>query len=919
MVMLTHIRIVLLGHTLVSSVLTRAFLWCALLLSLFFFCFLLTVSAESVPEDFEWKVLTPVAQNEYYQDLKGVYNDIQSETVYVVFKNYDPTTGDPIHDEYLVVNRFNTTNHDFDLSFIKKNTGYNENYIVYGGIWYIFYVADGFFHMRVNNGTHDTMVWNYNGSSYRLLGCYDGSLFFIWFTAENGQTIDLFSVNLTTLAWTRKQIMQFEYQGPIKWGSETHCIFENGTLFLAHTPGMIQINYKEISMYEYHIDNGVSVPARLLWTSNDTSFGKWDFDIDSEGNIHLLLERQVWRLVKLTPSGDLIEWIDLEVEPGDNRTTRGDLSIMVDGSDTIYVIGWIYYNTTENGLMISWTMTPDYGPMMARNTIYKGRIRMNANEEKAMMCFSEGEVIACLRSIIDDKYLISYTCKIPPSPDLSMPPSEFKFSEHRGSDRPVTISFDATNVGRANAECYNVSFFIKPIGGRDFQLVDSIECNETLAVGVSRTHERALSLPRGGMTIRILIHEVVPFENHVQNNAFEVVIFVTMNSRPMLTIVRPENGTLVDDTITIEGRTVDPNTNDEITNVIDGLSDLSIHVPARGNWSHTIDLDGIPSGDYVLAIQAFDGIDYSSTVLRLVRVDHPEETLLMSSFKPEGDLSLLVGDYAEFTVVVEDRFSRYVEYSWFVDGDEVGQSTPFFLFHSQVTGVFCLRVEATNDHSTVIHEWNLSVREPTEPSITSRSPDEKVITVEQIDTVVFSIEIDNPDGVEISIAWRRGEVEVPSRDTLNCTLSFESKGRWNVYATIHSPRASLIESWSVIVNNTPPRILSMDPVSFLVINEGDVVTFTVGASDPDSDTLSYDWSALNYTVSSVNSNSFQIEFRDVAKSDETCFNSTRWTIVVEKASDTDDVNIPVLLTLIGVAAVLISSFVFYYYKQGRIE
>ena len=886
------------------------------------------VSAESVPDDFEWKVLKPVAQDDHNQYLEGVYKDIKSETVYAVFKNYDPITGDPILDEHVVVNRFNTTTHEFDLSFSKNYSRPASRYIVYGGTWYVFHVSEGLLHMRIDNSTYDTMKWVYDYNGLRWLGVHDGVLFFLMGTGVYSQTIDLHSVNLTTLAWSRKEIIRFEYQGPY-YGHETNHIFKNGTLFLTRSPGMNLQNYKAIWLYEYDTDSGLSVPARRIWTTNDTSFGRWDFDIDSEGNIHLLLERQVWRLVKLTPSGGIIEWVDLEVEPGDNGTTRGDLVIMVDGSDVINVIGWLYYNTTENGLMISWTMTLDYSSKITRNTIYRGRIRMNANEEMGMMCFSEGEVIAFLHIIIEDKYLLSYTCKIPPSPDLSMSPGEFKFSEQRGSDRPVTVSFKTTNIGKADAERYNISFFVRPIDGSEYELVDSIDCNETLAVRSGRTHERAMSLPRGGMMLRILIHEVVPFENYVQNNVIEVMIFVTANSPPTLTVVRPENGTLVDDTITIEGRTIDPNTDDEVINIIDGLPDLSIHVPARGTWNYTVDLDDIPSGDYVLAIRAFDGSDHSSTVLRLVRVDHPEETLLMSSFRPESDVSLLVGEVAEFTVAVREHFSRSVEYSWFIDGDKRGLSTPIYLYQSQVPGMFILRVEATNDRSIVIHEWNLSVREPIVPTIISRSPDEKVIRVGLAQPVGFSFNISNPDGLDISIVWRRGEVELPQRDIMNYTLSFESKGRWTVSAIIHSTRTAWIESWIVIVDNTPPRIVSMDPGPPIAITEGDTVTFTVEAFDPDGDILSYDWTALNYTVSSVNSSALQIKFKEIEKreiililevSDGADHNSTRWTIVIEKSSETDDDDFNLTLSIsIVVAAVLISSFVFFYNRKSTLK
>ncbi len=430
------------------------------------------------------------------------------------------------------------------------------------------------------------------------------------------------------------------------------------------------------------------------------------------------------------------------------------------------------------------------------------------------------------------------------------------------------------------------------------------------------------------MTVRVLIHEVVPFENFFDNNAYEVYVFINVNNPPSISVIGPENGTVVDDVLTVEGRTEDMDTGDELVNIIEGLPNQTFQVPRRGYWNRTIDLDDVLSGDYLLSIRAYDGNDYSQTIFRSIRVDHPEETLILSSYSPNDDPSLLVGEYAEFTVAVRDHFSRNVEYSWFIDGDKEGQSTPIYLFQSQVPGTFILRVEATNDRSIVTHGWVLSVREPIAPTIDSRSPDEKAIRVGLAQQVVFSFNIINPDGLDISIVWTRGEVELPQRDIMDYTLSFGSKGRWTVSAIVHSTRTDWIESWSVIVDNTPPRIIVMDPEPSIIITEGDVVSFTVEAVDPDGDNLTYDWTALNYPVSSVNSSALQIEFKEIDSreiililevSDGAEHNSTWWTIVIEKHSETDDDYNLTLAISIGVAAVLISSIVYFYFRRTPLK
>ena len=924
--MFVQIRKMPWGDASISSFPTQTLLRCALLLIFLLVCSSLMVSAESVPDDFEWKVPTIVLDNEFSQAVKGVYEDVQSETVYTIVQNYDPFTGARDPEEHIVVNRFNTTTHTFDRSFTLAYDSNNE-YIVHGGRWYVFHVSEGFLCMRINNSTYDTMKWVYDYSGYRLIGVNDGVLYFILFSGEYGHTLELFSVNLTTFAWTREVIFQYKDLRP---GLEitTHQIFKNGTFYLARSTYVEFPDDMEIWLYEYDTVSGQAGYPRLMWNSDNGSFWGWDFDIDSEGNFHLLLGGAVWRLVKLAPSMELEDRIDLELKPGDTRNAREIFYLMIDGPDTVQLLGQIYYNTTENAVVMSLTLNLNYSSDIMRKTIFEGTTRSSWISEKGMMCFSDGEAIFCFNTYIDDKYMVSYSCKIPPTPDLSISPGSFRLLEQQGTGEPVVITIRVSNIGKVAAEQYVISFYTRPSHEAVFGRVGWIDCNEPLPTGSGRSHEIALGLPPGGMTLRVLVNEVVPFENYKDNNAYEVYVFINVNIPPALSVIGPDNGTVVDDVLTIEGRTEDMDASDELVNIIEGLPDQPIQVPGKGIWNHTVDLDNVPSGDYLLSIRAYDGNDYSRTIFRSIRVDHPEETLVLSSYEPKDDPSLLVGEYAEFTVAVRDHFSRNVEYAWFVDGDRKESSIPMYLFRSQVPGMFILRVEATNDRSIVIHEWDLSVREPIEPTVVSRSPDEKVIRVGLAQTIEFSFNINNPDGLDISILWRRGEVELPQRDVMNYTLSFGSKGRWTVTAMVHSTRADWIESWTVIVENSPPRIIIKDPEPSIIITEGDVVSFTVEAFDPDGDSLSYDWTALNYTVHSVNSSALQIEFKDIVKreiililevSDGEGHNSTRWTIVIEKNTETDDDDNLTLTISIVVAAVLISSFVFFYYRKTTIR
>ena len=887
------------------------------------------LSADSIPDDFEWKVPSLVLDNEYDQVVKGVYKDIQSETVYTILQNYDAFTGNPNLDEYVVVNRFNTTTHEYDSSFIRDFPGNNNDYIVHGGRWYVFHVSDGFLHIRLNNSSIDTMKWEYkyyDYTGYRLIGVYDGALFFLMFSGEYGHTVKLFSVNITTFAWTSEVIFQFNDQGSDS-GLRLHHIFKNGTLYLARAILVGLPEYYEIWLHEYDIDSGHSESPRLMWSIDNLPFGPYDFDIDSEGNFHLLIGGPIGRLNKLTPSMELEDWIELEVSPGDTRVSRGTLFIIIDGSDTIQVLGSLFYNTTENWLLTSWTLYSNYSLDMVRKTIFEGRTPTSSIKEEGIICNSNGEIIVCFRTLNNDKYMTTYSCMIPPSPDLSLSPEDFRLFEQLGTQDPVVITIRIENIGRAVAERYSIRFLTRSINETVFSLVGRIECNESLSRGMDRSHKIALRLPHGGLTLLVLIHGVVPIENYIDNNAVEVYVFINVNHPPATSVFNPENGTVVDDFLTIEGRTEDIDTDDEIVNIIEGLPSQTFQVLGSGIWHHTINLENVPSGDYLLSIKAYDGNDYSPTIFRSIRVDHPEETLLISSYEPTGAQSLFVSEHAEFIIYVSDYFSRNLEYSWYLNNKSVGLSHPFYLFESQVPGKFMLRVEVTNIHTIVFHEWALSVREPVEPTVISKAPLEDIVRTHRAQQIDFSINISNPDGLSLAIVWRIGNKDLLLEDATLCTLSFETKGLWTVTAIVHSTNIYRIVTWSVIVENTPPRILSTNPEPSIIRLEGDMVSFSVEAYDQDGDNLSYKWSAVNYTVTSTNSSTLNIVFQGIANreitisvevSDGAHGNATSWKVVVkgEETADNDDPNLAfyIAITIITVA---ILSIVFYFRRRVR--
>lgn len=870
---------------------------------------------DAAPDEFEWKVPAPVFENDNDQNIRGVYEDVQTGIVYTVIQNYDAHTGYLDQKHPITISRFNMSTHEFDNTFTRDYPGNNNDYIVHGGRWYVFHTSDGFLRMRINNSTIDTMKWVYDYSGYQLMGIHHGELFFIVFTSEDGQNVELFSVNITTFSWSREVIFQFNDQGP-SWEISIRHIFKNGIIYLARSRIVDLPDDKEIMLYEYDTSKGHSEPPRLMWSSDDGPYGGWDFDLDSEKYFHLILGRSVWRLVKLTPSMAVEEWTDLEVAENDTRESRASLFIMVDGSDTLQIVGSLFYNTTENMLVMSWTLSMNYSSGLLRKTIFEGRTLAGSVYESGLITFSDDQVIVGFRSLVDDKYLITYSCRLPPSPDLSIAPQYFRLSEVQGSGEPVMVLIRIKNLGGAAANGYNIDIERKGTNDSKFLLVRRTTYDEVLVPQMGRTHTISLVLPHGGMFLRVTVDDVTPYENIMDNNAFEVFVYINMNNPPITSIVGPENGTVADESIILEGYSFDYDMDDGLITIIQGLPVEIDLIRGSGDWNLTITLEDIPSGDFVMSVQSFDGDDYSRPIFRSIRVDHPEETLVLASYHPREDLSIFVDDRIEFAVGVDDYFSRHLDYHWYVGDERAENPSPYFLFNSDIPGLFIVRVEVTNNRTMVLHEWSISVRVPQDPTILSKKPDDDSIHVQLFQQSTFSVNLSNPDGVSTTITWMVGNEYIPVNNSTNCSLTFDSYGLWTIVVLVHSANTTRTTTWTVSVENSPPRILSIDPPNVITVKSGDLMSFSVDAHDLDGDDITFRWSAVNYSIEDINSSTLDVRFKATHKmeielyvmvTDGNLSNTTMWHVVVEgKATPSEKGSYLPYLVLIGFIIALLS-------------
>ena len=263
----------------------------------------------------------------------------------------------------------------------------------------------------------------------------------------------------------------------------------------------------------------------------------------------------------------------------------------------------------------------------------------------------------------------------------------------------------------------------------------------------------------------------------------------------------------------------------------------------------TIPLIDVPSGDYILRIQASDGRDTSIVISRQVRIDHITDTLAIDAYEPLHVRELLVREGQRFSVVAKDLFSRPISYSWSIDGVAVGDDTPLYNMVADTPGNITILAEVTNGLHTVHHTWTVMVREPVSPRLVVVRPEGDVTGLKR---ETFEVVVENPDERPYEIVWMVGQETTGDGSTLQRSLAFESGGDRVVKAMLVSMDGTDSVSWKVSIVNRGPEIGSHTPEEgTITIRTDKTLGFGVSAIDPDEDDLTYAWGSSRLQLDDV--------------------------------------------------------------------
>jgi tetratricopeptide (TPR) repeat protein len=225
-----------------------------------------------------------------------------------------------------------------------------------------------------------------------------------------------------------------------------------------------------------------------------------------------------------------------------------------------------------------------------------------------------------------------------------------------------------------------------------------------------------------------------------------------------------------------------------------------------------------------------------------------------------------VSEGEELTFAAEATGAPPLRYTWTLEEQPVSQQERWSYRPAagEETGrAKRVRLRITDANGRQVEKaWRVTVTRANQPpQLLSFAPTPDTIELADGTTQKFQIEASDPEGEPLVYTWTldgteagtqssfewkaRGEGGHQLRAAVRDQKGFSASREWQV-AVLPPPQPEKPQ----VVKNAPPQITRADPESRVVVApEGTTLTFSTAASDPDGDTLTYEWSVDGKKVS----------------------------------------------------------------------
>jgi hypothetical protein len=810
-----------------------------------------------VLDNFEWKVPQLNNLTGYDQRSEALLTDAVTGEVYIVFINREIRSSDWVVNSLLCAQIDAGTGsliHRWAFEYKGNTRSYGQlddrAFLVHDSHFYFLFYSedDEKVHLRIDGATTDILSWKLPADGpvpyYRIIGIDRGRFYFMVMERKDRESwFFQYTVYLDDFDYTKVTVLMCPFEI-----AYVHYLFRDGQIYFLIYRILVPGSYPakcDFVLDRINTRTGERLGLRDLDIGTIISFYDFHFDIDSEENLHIVIEEQNERLVfKVNLQGDVLSSVDLETLWGEgNESVRiYEAEIIVNRTDNVYVIARSYPSHHANGALVSFVLSSDYSGGILRHII-NGSDPQIFHRGRFVAMNGTGAVYVAWYSLVEDLTQVMFCHQIPLTPDLEPVAIGFRVSETPGGPKPVEFSIPIANVGRARSRSHWVELSFSLNGSEPFETIVDIEMDRLLRPGTLYDFDWSMAIPQGSHLLRVKVHDVSPYENNVLNNVFQTWFYVANNNPPTVEVVSPEDGFKAKDQLVVAGITDDIEPEGELITYVTGLPSVSLTIEGRGPWNSTIDLVDVQSGEYILGFRAYDGQDYSRAVYRRIKVSRDVDQLRLDSLYPSGDITLIEGLDETFFFNVTDPLARSLDYRWRYDLGTWSEGSGDHHFIAERVGDLTLRVEVTNGITSLYHSWNITVLPLIPPRIGDHSPPDLTLSMRKRESLEFSISVLNPHDLPFSLIWTLDGEVMPVDEGTSAPLSFDRSGEHQVSILLIAADTTDSVTWDIIVTNSAPILVSWNPPDLFqaIEEEGLNVTFEVLVNDDDGDRLFYVW------------------------------------------------------------------------------
>jgi len=299
---------------------------------------------------------------------------------------------------------------------------------------------------------------------------------------------------------------------------------------------------------------------------------------------------------------------------------------------------------------------------------------------------------------------------------------------------------------------------------------------------------------------------------------------------------------------------------DSVSYMASGLPSGASFLGQKFSWKPSF----IQSGVYTVTFIAMDQKGASSNQSMQITVNNINRVPTITSYYPLSDPIINEGSTQDFRISAEDPDNDYLIYKLWIDNNFILNTNSYiYTTNSSSVGIHIFNLTVGDGSSSTGKSWKVTVNKINRaPSIISTP----VTTATENAAYSYQVVGSDPDGDALTYsltAAPAGMTIDSTKGLISWIPDFEQSGTHSVIVRV-TDTAGLTgdQSFTITVANTnrDPVFTSIVPSTNPTVAENSSQVFSVTASDPDGDTLSYSWMLDGNEVSIINSFNYYMDY-----------------------------------------------------------